>query len=266
MMRRAAVVLALLLCLQWTWAQAESGGLTGNDITQTDGENKNTEVKFESQGAKATPDQSQTNITPDIWAELKELRHMAIEQKLELRFSNSKMEKLEQENTDLLARLTASENKITALETEMSSSVNEVEEIKRVNADPPKVAFSASLAVGADTAGTLKFLRVFTNVGQGYNPDTGIFTAPVSGAYYFRFTLWSQRTLAYMGASLHHNHKCMMTNSDYNDNYGYGSLSNAIILQLEQGDEVFMTIGSGDSLSDNGDNRTTFSGFLLFPL
>lgn len=71
MMRRAAVVLALLLCLQWTWAQ-------------TDGENKNAEVLFESRGAKATPDHSRTNVTPDIWAELKELRH--------------KMEKLEQEN------------------------------------------------------------------------------------------------------------------------------------------------------------------------
>lgn len=71
MMRRAAVVLALLLCLQWTWAQ-------------TDGENKNAEVLFESRSAEATPDQSRTNVTPDIWAKLKELRH--------------KMEKLEQEN------------------------------------------------------------------------------------------------------------------------------------------------------------------------
>lgn len=71
MMRRATVVLALLLCLQWTWAQ-------------TDRENKNSEVQFESRGAKAAPDQSRTNVTPDIWAELKELRH--------------KIEKLEQEN------------------------------------------------------------------------------------------------------------------------------------------------------------------------
>ena len=89
-MRRAAAFLALLLCLYWTRAQGESGGVTGNDITQT-------EVQSEILGVKATSDQ--TNITPDIWAELKELRDMAIKHSVELSNSKSKMEKLEQENT-----------------------------------------------------------------------------------------------------------------------------------------------------------------------
>ena len=47
--------------------------------------------------SKTTSDQ--TNITPDIWAELKELRDMMIQHKVELRNSKSKIEKLEQENT-----------------------------------------------------------------------------------------------------------------------------------------------------------------------
>lgn len=100
-MRSAAFFLPLLLCLQWTWAQAASEGVTGNDIIQTDGGNEKIEVRFEVQGVEATQDKSssQTNITPDIWAELKELRDMAIEQKVELRNSNSKIETLEQENT-----------------------------------------------------------------------------------------------------------------------------------------------------------------------
>ncbi|CAK6959703.1 complement C1q-like protein 2 isoform X6 [Scomber scombrus] len=89
-MRRAAAFLVLLLCLYWTRAQGESGGVTGNDITQT-------EVQSEILGVIATSDQ--TNITPDIWAELKELRDMAIKHSVELSNSKSKMEKLEQENT-----------------------------------------------------------------------------------------------------------------------------------------------------------------------
>ncbi|CAK6959801.1 uncharacterized protein LOC128372744 [Scomber scombrus] len=89
-MRRAAAFLVLLLCLYWTRAQGESGGVTGNNITKT-------EVQSEILGVKATSDQ--TNITPDIWAELKELRDMAITHSVELRNSKSKMEKLEQENT-----------------------------------------------------------------------------------------------------------------------------------------------------------------------
>lgn len=86
--------LVLLLCLHWTWAQGESGGETENDITQSDEENKNIEVQFEIQGVETSLDQSssQTNITPDIWAELKELRDMAIEHRI-------KIEKLEQDNT-----------------------------------------------------------------------------------------------------------------------------------------------------------------------
>ncbi|CAK6959702.1 complement C1q-like protein 2 isoform X6 [Scomber scombrus] len=116
-MRRAAAFLVLLLCLYWTRAQGESGGVTGNDITQT-------EVQSEILGVIATSDQ--TNITPDIWAELKELRDMAIKHSVELW-------KLEQENTAIQARLTASESNNAVLEWKMNASDKEVEELKREN-------------------------------------------------------------------------------------------------------------------------------------
>ncbi|XP_049912887.1 heavy metal-binding protein HIP-like isoform X9 [Epinephelus moara] len=327
-MRSAAVFLALLLCLQWTWAQGESGEVTGTDA-ETEGGNRQEEVQFEIQGVGAAHDQSssQTNISPDIWAELKELRDMAIEQKVELRNSKSKIEKLEQENAatqarltasesknavleakmsfyegvvkelqrenmvletrmsssenevaelkrenaDLLARVTANENKITVLETRMSSSENEVAELKRENADRPKVAFSAGLTdagpVGPfNTEITLKFSKVFTNIGQAYSPTTGIFTAPVRGVYYFRFTVWGGRPSAWMGAYLYHNEKRMTLSYDYNDEQAYVSASNALILQLEKGDVVYMTLYPGSGVFDDSFNRTIFSGFLLFAL
>ncbi|XP_044033086.1 myosin-2 heavy chain-like isoform X1 [Siniperca chuatsi] len=377
-MRNAAVSLALLLCLHRAWAQGESGGVTGNDITQTEGENRKKEVQFEIQGVKPTNDQSssQTNITPDIWAELKELRDMAIEHRskiekleqektatqarltasesknavlearmsssenvvkelqrkniilgarmsasdnkmedlkrdnkvlearmntsenlavdlkrenldlvarvtasenknkvLEARMSSSENEvnELKRENADLLARVTASENKNTVLEARMSSSENEVNELKRENADRPKVVFSVSLTdagqVGPfNTDITLKFSKVLTNIGQAYSPTTGIFTAPVRGAYYFRFTLWDNRVSSWMGAKLYHNDKSIMWSYDLNDTNGYVSCSNALVLQLDKGDVVYMVLPTNYKVFDDSYNRTTFGGFLLFTL
>ncbi|KAL7373507.1 hypothetical protein ABVT39_008316 [Epinephelus coioides] len=369
-MRSAAVFLALLLCLQWTWAQGESGEVTGTDA-ETEGGNRQEEVQFEIQGVGAAHDQSssQTNISPDIWAELKELRDMAIEHRskiekleqenaatqarltasesknavleakmsfyedvvkelqrenmdlldrvtaidnkntvLETRMSSSENEvaELKRENADLLARVTATENKITdllarvttcenkitvletrmsssenevaelkresaVLETRMSSNENEVAELKRENADRPKVAFSAGLTDAGllgpfNTDITLKFSKVFTNIGQAYSPTTGIFTAPVRGVYYVRFTMWDNYSLAPMGAKLCHNDKTLTFSYDYNDNHGYVSVSNALVLQLEKGDVVYMVLGSGYRIYDDSHNRTIFSGFLLFAL
>ncbi|XP_053180634.1 complement C1q-like protein 2 isoform X3 [Scomber japonicus] len=282
-MRRAAAFLVLLLCLYWTRAQGESGGVTGNDITQT-------EVQSDILGVIATSDQ--TNITPDIWAELKELRDMAIKHSVELSNSKSKMEKLEQENTAIQARLTASENemvklkienadlqsrvtasedKSTVLEARMNTSEKEVEELKRQNADQPKVAFSLGLTnsgqVGPfNTDITLKFSKVFAHLGQAYSPTTGLFTAPVRGVYYFSFNIMDQRKNVWTGVYLYHNDKRLLLNDDYNDEHANNRISNSLALQLEKGDLVYMVLPAHRSVFDDANDHTTFNGFLLFPL
>ncbi|XP_062292115.1 golgin subfamily A member 3-like isoform X8 [Scomber scombrus] len=378
-MRRAAGFLVLLLCLYWTRAQGESGGIQSEILGD------------------------QTNITPDIWAELKELRDMAIEHSVELRNSKSKMEKLEQENTAIQARLTASEYKNavlenvvkelqrenTVLEARMNASENEVEELKRQNtdmmarlkinehgmeelkrentvlearmnasenevvklkiesadmmarlkisehvmeelkrentdllhrvtsvedknkvlearmntseneveelkiesadmmarlkiseneveelkrqnADQPKVAFSIGLTdsglIGPfNTDITLKFSKVITNIGQAYSPSTGLFTAPVRGAYYFSFTTLDRRSSAYRNIYIYHNDKRMLLSYNYSANANE-SVSNSLVLQLEKGDVVYLVLPAGYSVYDDSGDITTFNGFLLFPL
>ncbi|XP_034069198.1 complement C1q-like protein 2 [Gymnodraco acuticeps] len=275
-MRRAAVFLALLLCLLWTGAQGEDGGGTGKK-----------EGEFDIQGVKAALDQSssQTQMSTDVWAELKEIRDMAIEHRIKIQrleqdntadtadmsSSEKEVEELQRENADLLARVTASENKSTALEARMSSSEKEVEELQRENADRPQVAFSTGLtdagSVGPFTTDiTLKFSKVFTNIGQAYSPTTGIFTAPVRGVYYFRINAWEDSGQTWTGVELFHNDQRKMRFNDYNDGGGYVSASNVILLQLEKGDVVYIVLIGNYSIYDDSYNRTIFSGFLLYAL
>ncbi|XP_053187214.1 adiponectin-like [Scomber japonicus] len=166
------------------------------------------------------------------------------------------MEKLEQENTDMMARLKINGNK--------------VEELKRQNADQPKVAFSFGLTDSGQvgpfgTAITLKFSKVFINFGQVYNPKTGLFTAPVRGAYYFSFTTIDGRIDVYRDVYLYHNDKRVLDSHNYSTN-SPEIVSNSLVLQLEKGDVVYLVLYAGSSVYDDTNDYTFFNGFLLFPL
>ncbi|XP_034077609.1 complement C1q-like protein 2 [Gymnodraco acuticeps] len=267
-MRRAAVFPALLLCLLWTGARGEDQS------------------------------SSQTQVSIGIWAEVKELRDMAIEHRI-------KIQRLEQDNTATQVRLTAIESKHAVLEARVISSEKDVGEFKRANAGLEnrmssrgkeveqlqrpnaerlarvtaseikstghlQVAFSAGFtdsgAVGPfNTTITLKYSKVFTNIGQAYSPTTGIFTAPVRGVYYFRFNVWENRSLVHTSVELHHNDQMKMRLYDYNDSTGYVSASNGMVLQLERGDVVCIVLTCDHGVYDDSYNRMIFSGFLLFP-
>uniref|UniRef100_A0A673BB36 C1q domain-containing protein n=1 Tax=Sphaeramia orbicularis TaxID=375764 RepID=A0A673BB36_9TELE len=173
-------------------------------------------------------------------------------------------------STDLRDRITASENKSTVLESRLSSSETEVEELKRENAERPKVAFSFALTdagrIGPfNTDITLKFTKVFTNFGQAYNPNTGIFIAPTRGVYYFRFSAMNNNRNAWLGVKLYLNDKKIALNDDIKS-VGNIRVTNAYVLQLEKGDVVYLVLRTGHAIFDDYNNHTTFSGFLLFPV
>ncbi|XP_014834811.1 PREDICTED: heavy metal-binding protein HIP-like [Poecilia mexicana] len=249
-MRGSAVFHILLLCQCWTWAHSKAD----NDAAQTLDQGLQVEI----QGVETNQSEStkQTNGTVDFWAELKELRDMTIELKTDLKHYLSRIEKLEQEKLDLEVRI--------------SSAEKEMEEIKSENADQPKVAFSLGLTNAGrlgpyNTDITLRFSKIFKNYGQAYNPDTGVFTAPVRGAYYFRFTFCEINNAHWMGIHLYHNSKIIMTNYDRSNTY-YETMSNGVILELERGDVVYMVLQAPYTVYDDHRNYSTFTGFLLFQL
>ncbi|KAK9956058.1 hypothetical protein ABG768_013814 [Culter alburnus] len=172
-------------------------------------------------------------------------------------------------SSDILKELEATDNQLLkTLETRLANSEAQIEKLQKENRDKPKVAFSAALGsnglfgpVNADT--TLIYKKVFINVGDAYNQDTGIFTAPVRGVYYFSFfyhcqaknptTLALYRNEKQEALTKHHKSEC------YTENGG-----NALTLLLEKGDRICMVLQKYSWIWDDvSENVTVFSGFLI---
>uniref|UniRef100_A0A8P4G900 C1q domain-containing protein n=1 Tax=Dicentrarchus labrax TaxID=13489 RepID=A0A8P4G900_DICLA len=233
-----------MLCLLGSWAlevRASEGGETKPHNSLPN--------KKQPLDPYTTADQSncKTSNNPDIWEEMTVLRDMVMVQKMEL---------LNMESRLRVTEIQADEQKLDL-------------SLTKTSLEDAKVAFYAALTNSAgvgpyNTATVLKFSKVFTNVGNSYSPRTGYFTAPVKGVYYFRFTICGHTSDGSMGVQLFHNGKSIVFNlqSKYTSAFQY--LSNAVILELNVGDELHLVLPEQNAIYDNVNNHSTFSGFLLF--
>uniref|UniRef100_A0A673AF03 C1q domain-containing protein n=1 Tax=Sphaeramia orbicularis TaxID=375764 RepID=A0A673AF03_9TELE len=136
-----------------------------------------------------------------------------------------------------------------------------------------QVAFSASLlASGSGNVGPystlvpLVFRYVVTNTGNAYNPNTGVFTAPVKGAYHFEFHIYGHGHASHpSSAILVKNGQHIFIAYEHQPSH-YGSSSNGVTLILEVGDVVFLRLWPNSRIWDNANHHSTFSGHLLFTM
>uniref|UniRef100_A0A3P8RKS2 C1q domain-containing protein n=1 Tax=Amphiprion percula TaxID=161767 RepID=A0A3P8RKS2_AMPPE len=109
---------------------------------------------------------------------------------------------------------------------------------------------------------TLIYRTVITNVGFGYNPYTGIFTAPFYGVYYFTFFYHAggeRPTVLF----LYKNNQAIAVSNDHATSYdGADNGGNAVFLQLQRGDQVYMRMQANTHVWGS-DGHTTFSGLLV---
>nr|XP_010794924.1 PREDICTED: protein HP-25 homolog 1-like [Notothenia coriiceps] len=249
-------------------------------------------------------------LQTDVWAELRALRDMVVEQKVELRYLTSRVtaaeslvDALEKENTAQATELAVAQKERSILQLRMTVSeprVKELEKQQEVQAtelaviqqelstlelrltvseglimvleqqrEVRKLAFSASLLTSGQgntfqEDAPLLYKNVFTNIGNHYNPDTGYFTAPARGVYYFRFTGHLANSIKSMIMKMFMNEDLIVTSGDGRSTDAEDSASNGVVLQLEVGDVVSVQLMG--NVWDDHYHRTTFSGFLLFPL
>ncbi|XP_052327296.1 complement C1q-like protein 2 isoform X5 [Oncorhynchus keta] len=162
---------------------------------------------------------------------------------------------------------TQTESEVDGLLRELTARVEKLE-------SKPKVAFTASIRVSDehyhlgpfDEDTTVVYKKVITNIGEAYNPDTGVFTAPVRGAYYFTFTC-NVGNSGVANAALLKNGVNMAAVYEYANPISgiYHSGANGVILDLVEGDKVNVVLWSGSSIFDNS-RISMFSGYLLFPI
>ncbi|XP_042069376.1 COP1-interactive protein 1 isoform X5 [Haplochromis burtoni] len=192
--------------------------------------------------------------------------------KLRLNVTERQVDELTTQNTVRAAELESVSDRLTAAQRradELQVRLNQLSASSE-EAGELRVAFSAGLtdsgSVGPfDEETTLIFSKIITNVGEAYNQTAGVFTAPVSGLYVFSFTA-ADYLKGYMGLYLYKNDKPIVFSLDLNDHGGYASTSNAVCLQLEEGDRVHLGLPASYRLYDDSRNFSVFSGFLLFHL
>lgn len=114
----------------------------------------------------------------------------------------------------------------------------------------------------------ITYSHIFINLGNGYNQQTGIFTAPRAGVYSLALTVYSDagspgNTLAAC-AALQVNGKSVAEPREKNMQDQEDSATAVVAVHLNAGDKVSVNLPIGCFLCDNKSHYNTFSGFLLY--
>ncbi|XP_030580159.1 complement C1q-like protein 2 [Archocentrus centrarchus] len=181
---------------------------------------------------------------------------------------------------ELTASLAVLKEQISVLQRENQDHENKLKEVERQKTEieqlkqqlkANQVAFSAAqFDKGEGNTGpfntqtTLTFKHVVTNIGNAYNSHTGMFTAPVRGAYHFEWHIYGHGDIR-TGAYLFRNGDYIFSAYEHPTSGGVSG-SNGASLLLEVGDQVYVRLWDATRVYDNQNHHNTFSGHLIFTM
>ena len=120
------------------------------------------------------------------------------------------------------------------------------------------VYFEARRNAGGSGGDPIRWNVVVLNKGGGYNPSTGLFTAPISGVYNISFSTHSSGGA--MNARLTRNGSEVDGGWSYVNAVSYNT-SKSMVFNLSQGETVGVRVSSGNMYGLLGYNN--FSGFYI---
>uniref|UniRef100_K1QZD0 Complement C1q-like protein 2 n=1 Tax=Magallana gigas TaxID=29159 RepID=K1QZD0_MAGGI len=194
-----------------------------------------------------------------------ELKAKIVQNKLNLTNNKVLIQNLDDSQSDIRETFTEILNRtVTKLETQLKTS--EYEQLKLSSAVASLEVANMNLS-RLNYGNTLVFPVVIYSEGTGYNPSTGIFTAPTAGTYVFYVSVQSAH-LKYIHLDIVLNGSIKVRAMAW---YGSGSSiniyqtgTNLVILHLQTGDRVWVKRGGGTGYYSTGAHQTTFSGFKLY--
>ncbi|XP_072547853.1 cerebellin 18 [Salminus brasiliensis] len=138
------------------------------------------------------------------------------------------------------------------------------------------IAFAASMTPITSCFGpftrnvSMPYQNITLNQGYGYNGALGAFTAPHAGLYSFSYTVYS--SVGPAGERIYHKVQLVKDGqviaSSWEDNRedSEDSATQTVLLQLRQGNQVYVELVSGRFLCADSQGYNSFSGFLVYPL
>ncbi|XP_013406651.2 C1q-related factor [Lingula anatina] len=133
---------------------------------------------------------------------------------------------------------------------------------------PLQTAFTVKLTKHhpATTSPTIViFDYSITNLGNNYDTNTGVFTAPRKGTYFFSIhtltntnqnvDLWIEKNGVRIVTSYGNSGQCACA---------FASLGNSVTLQLIAGDKITVKAAGGEINGDSNHSHSTFTGYLIY--
>ncbi|KAH3853730.1 cerebellin-1-like [Dreissena polymorpha] len=189
--------------------------------------------------------------------------------------SNQALQSLvrEQQNKiDHLEHVTEAQKQLNGQLLAAMRNVSGVPMSRRANAkkdqQPEVVSFTAVKAIDQIHIGinqNIIFDKVISNIGNGYHADHGLFIAPTSGIYLFSTTLLHRATI---GQPLHAviTHSGVPVARIYTGVDIFDSGSQTVIIQVNQGEEVWVRNFDINDENIYGYLYSSFAGVLIVPL
>ncbi|XP_061186863.1 collagen alpha-1(X) chain-like [Saccostrea echinata] len=184
---------------------------------------------------------------------------------------------------NVIQRVTSLEKEIVSLKAEnanlklnSSAFIALQHELIELKSKQQPVAFFAEMSqdlINPTQGKKVVFDQILTNVGNAYDPSTGIFTVPITGTYHFNVVLSSPNN----GDVGHYMHFFILQNGrkiayiflDHNTNYWLHASSSTVI-QGTKGDAIWLTVGVAGGQHvlaghrpGEGEIHSHLSGFLI---